>query len=79
VAAVDGFSDSAFAAVQEEFAHVLAGRAAGSALAVWHDGAIVVDLWRLLQNWAWRSCDLAESRSMIIGWRSILWRCAGMS
>ena len=42
---MDGFCDPRFAPVEAAFAEVLGRSAAGSAVAVWHDGDFVVDLW----------------------------------
>lgn len=44
-AAVDGSCAGSFTPVADAFADVLRNDAAGSALAVWHDGRMAVDLW----------------------------------
>lgn len=43
--AVDGRCAPRFHLVGEAFADVVASGRAGSALAIWHDGRMVVDLW----------------------------------
>ena len=42
---MEGFCDPRFAPVEAAFAEVIGRSAAGSAVAVWHDGDLVVDLW----------------------------------
>src|SRR5512134_3681572 len=61
---MDGFVQPRFAPVSDAFAEIVAGHAgSGAALAVWHDGEWVVDLWGgytdASRTRPWRSDSLA--------------------
>jgi CubicO group peptidase (beta-lactamase class C family) len=67
--ALDGWADPRFAPVEQVFRDVVAGQSGtGAAVAVWHDGAWVVDLWGgyadAAHTRAWRSDSLVMPYSV---------------